>query len=72
LHTQCPVRFRCKRKDHHPTGDFVQPVNYPDFPILILEQLDQVAGVLFPTIGQNRYPGGFVYDEKVCIFVQDE
>jgi len=72
LHTQCPVRFCCTRKDHHPAGDFVQPVNHPGFPILILEQLDQVRGVLFPAIGQYRYPGEFVYDEKVSIFVQDE
>jgi hypothetical protein len=72
LHTQCAVGFRGTGKDHHPAGDFVQPMDDPDLPNLLLNQPDQIGAILGPTIRQHRDPGGFVYDEKFCIFVQDQ
>ena len=71
LDIQRPMGFRCAGKDHHAAGDFVQPVDDPDFAVLFFEQLDQIRRIWLPAIRQDGQTGGLVDDEQEVVSVKD-
>ena len=60
LHVQGPVRFCRPGEDHDTAGNFIKPVDDPHFPKRLFQLFDQVRGILFPTIRQDRDSGRFI------------
>jgi len=71
LNAQGSVRLCCAGKDHHPAGGFIQPVHEPGSSNLLLQQSDEIMGIFFPSIRQNRQTGRFVDDDDFSVSMQD-